>query len=185
MRIGTKRLLWRGAAAVLSLLALTATVLLILPPPKRADRYAVIDGDTIAVRPGKCLLSHLRLRCFGERLRLFGVDAFERTQTCRDAEGAVWPCGEVATRRLQELVTTPGFGCQVDKEFVDRHAREFAVCTADGRDVGGTLVSEGLAFAYGRRTRYVAVENQAKAERRGAWAGSFVRPQFFRSGARG
>jgi len=185
MRVGTKRLLWRGAAVALGLVVLAATVLLILPPPKRSDRYAVIDGDTIAVRPGKCLLSHLRLRCFGERLRLFGVDAFERTQTCRDAGGVEWPCGEVATRRLQGLVATPGFGCQVDKEFVDRHAREFAVCTAAGQDVGSILVSEGLAFAYGRRTRYGAIEGRAKAEHRGAWAGTFVRPQSFRSGARG
>jgi endonuclease YncB( thermonuclease family) len=185
MRARTKQLLWRGGAGAIGLLALVATALLILPAPKRSDRYFVIDGDTISVRPGKCLLSHLRLRCFSERLRLFGVDAFERTQTCRDAKGEVWPCGDVATRRLQELVSTPGFGCQVDPEFVDRHAREFAVCTANGEDVGGVLVSEGLAFAYGRRTRYVAIEERAKVEHRGAWAGSFVRPQFYRSGARG
>jgi endonuclease YncB( thermonuclease family) len=79
----------------------------------------------------------------------------------------------------------PGFGCQVDEEFVDRHAREFAVCSAAGKDVGAILVSEGLAFAYGRRTRYVAIEEEAKKERRGAWGyGDFVRPQFWRSGAR-
>lgn len=185
MRARSRQLLWRGGAVALGLIVLAVAVLLILPAPKRSDRYYVIDGDTISVRPGKCLLSHLRLRCFSEPLRLFGVDAFERTQTCRDAKGEEWPCGDVATHRLQALVASPGFGCQVDPEFVDRHAREFAVCTAKGEDVGAILVSEGLAFAYGRRTRYVAIEEQAKAEHRGAWAGSFVRPQFYRSGARG
>jgi len=184
MQARSRRLLWRGAAGAFGLLALATAVLLILPAPKRADRYSVFDGDTILVQPGKCLLAHLRLGCFSERLRLFGVDAFERTQTCRDAKGEIWPCGDVATHRLQELVATPGFGCQVDPEFVDRHTREFAVCTAKGEDVGAVLVSEGLAFAYGRRTRYVVIEEQAKAGHRGAWAGSFVRPQYFRSGAR-
>ncbi|HTS90395.1 MAG TPA: thermonuclease family protein [Stellaceae bacterium] len=184
MRARTKRLLWRGGAGTLAVVAIAIAVLLMLPAPKRSDRYSVIDGDTISVRPGRCLLSRLRLRCFSERLRLFGVDAFERTQTCRDAKGEVWACGDVATHRLQALVATPGFGCQVDPEFVDRHAREFAVCTANGEDVGAVLVSEGLAFAYGRRTRYVAIEEEAKTEHRGAWAGSFVRPQFYRSGAR-
>ena len=91
----------------------------------------------------------------------------------------------MATQRLQELVETPGFHCQVDKEFVDRHAREFAVCTAGDKDVGAILVSEGLAFAYGRRTRYITIETEAKADHRGAWAGKFVRPQYFRAGARG
>src|SRR5262249_18956402 len=112
------------------------------------------------------------------------VDAFERTQTCRDAKGDRWYCGLVATTRVRELVAAPDFGCQVDTEFVDRHAREFAICTANGKDLGAILVSEGLAFAYGRRTRYVPIEAEAKAERRGAWAGTFVRPQYFRSGAR-
>ncbi|HMK67416.1 MAG TPA: thermonuclease family protein [Stellaceae bacterium] len=184
MQARTKRLVWRGGAGAIGVFAIAIAVLLMLPAPKRADRYFVIDGDTISVRPGKCLLSRLRLRCLSERLRLFGVDAFERTQTCRDAKGEAWACGDVATQRLQTLVSTPGFGCQVDPEFVDRHAREFAVCTAKGEDVGAVLVSEGLAFAYGRRTRYVAIEEEAKAEHRGAWAGTFVRPQFYRSGAR-
>jgi endonuclease YncB( thermonuclease family) len=44
-------------------------------------------------------------------------------------------------------------------------------------------VSEGLAFAYGRGGQYLAVEGDAREGNRGAWAGHFVRPQFFRQGA--
>jgi len=162
---------------------LASLVMLALPVPVRADRYSVYDGDTLEVVRGKCLLAHFRLRCPIQRLRLLGVDAFERMQTCGDPQGGRWYCGAVATARLRQLVAMPGFGCQVDEEFVDRHAREFAVCFTDAKDVGAILVSEGLAFAYGRRTRYVAIEEEAKAARRGAWAGTFVRPQFFRAGA--
>jgi endonuclease YncB( thermonuclease family) len=177
---------WRkGALGALGLLVLAALVMLALPPPVHADRYSVYDGDTLEVVPGTCLLAHFRLPCPKQPLRLAGVDAFERLQTCGDGQRGVWYCGAVATNRLKQLVARPGFGCQVDDEFVDRHAREFAVCFVDGKDVGATLVSEGLAFAYGRRTRYVAIEEDAKHEKRGAWGiGPFVRPQFWRSGAR-
>jgi len=171
-----------GAAAAV-LIAVVA-ILLAVPPPVRAERYSVYDGDTLEILDNNCLLAHFHLTCPAQRLRLYGVDAFERSQACRDAEGKKWECGAVATARLKELVDTPDFHCQVDKQFVDRHAREFAACTAGDRDVGATLVAEGLAFAYGRRTRYVAIEATAKAEHRGAWAGNFVRPQYFRAGAR-
>jgi endonuclease YncB( thermonuclease family) len=113
----------------------------------RADRYNVYDGDTLEVVPGKCLLAHFRPRCPTQRLRLFGVDAFERLQTCGDGHGGRWYCGAVATARLRQLVAMPGFGCQVDHEFADRHAREFAACFVGGKEVGAVLVSEGLAFA--------------------------------------
>jgi endonuclease YncB( thermonuclease family) len=185
MRIRTKQLWRRGALAALGLLVLVALVMLALPAPVRADRYNVYDGDTLEVVPGQCLLAHFRLRCRAQRVRLFGVDAFERLQTCGDSHGGRWYCGAVATARLRQLVAMPGFGCQVDEEFVDRHAREFAACFVGGKDVGAVLVSEGLAFAYGRRTRYIAIEAEAKIARRGAWAGTFVRPQFFRSGTQG
>jgi endonuclease YncB( thermonuclease family) len=167
----------------LALLGVVALVLLMLPAPARSDRYSVYDGDTLEVVPGQCLLAHFRLPCLAQRLRLHGVDAFERHQNCRDADGQVWPCGDVATARLKELVGAPDFHCEVNNAFVDRHAREFAVCLSDGRDVGAILVSEGLAFAYGRRTRYVTIESEARREHRGAWAGTFVRPQFYRAGA--
>ena len=172
-----------GTGALLMLVVVAWVALLWLRPPGHADRYAVVDGDTLALWPQHCLLSQIGVGCLGERLRLYGVDAFESTQTCRDAKGTLWRCGAVATERLRQLVRQPDVACHGDPEFVDRHAREFAACTTGGRDVGALLVSEGLAFAYGRGAQYLAVESEAKARARGAWAGTFVRPQFFRQGA--
>ncbi len=182
----TRRRIRRISLGAAALLVLAALVMLAIPAPVRADRYTVYDGDTLEVVPGTCLLSHFRLPCPTQRLRLLGIDAFERQQTCRDAKGGILYCGAIATGRLNQLVAMPSFTCQVDPEFVDRHAREFAVCFAGGKDVGATLVSEGLAFAYGRHTRgYVGFEEQAKNQKLGAWGyGNFVRPHFWRSGAR-
>ena len=183
MQLGARRRVWRLVTGSALLLGVAVLVLLALPVPARPDRYSVYDGDTLEVVSGRCLLAHFRLPCGAQRLRLHGVDAFERHQNCRDAEGKLWPCGDVATARLKELVAQPDFLCEVNENFVDRHAREFAVCLSDGRDVGAVLVSEGLAFAYGRRTRYITIETEARREHRGAWAGTFVRPQFYRAGA--
>ena len=185
MQLGARRRVWRLATGSVLLLCVAVVVLLALPVPVRPDRYSVYDGDTLEVVPGRCLLAHFRLPCGAQRLRLHGVDAFERHQNCRDAEGKLWPCGDVATARLKELVAQPDFRCEVNENFVDRHAREFAVCYTDGRDVGAILVREGLAFAFGRDRQYLPLEIEAKEARRGAWAGYFVRPQYFRQGATG
>jgi endonuclease YncB( thermonuclease family) len=152
--------------------------------PSATDRYIVIDGDTLEVVPHRCWLSHLGIGCRAQRLRLYGVDAFESKQTCHTDKGVVWQCGAVATERLKELVAHPDFSCTVDTEFVDRHAREFCLCSIGSQDVGATLVSDGLAFAYGRGAQYLPLEARAKAEKRGAWSGTFVRPQYFRQGSR-
>jgi endonuclease YncB( thermonuclease family) len=174
-----------GIAALALLLSLGALWggLRWLRPAHDPDRYSVVDGDTLAWRPPNCWLSNLGIACLGQRLRLYGVDAFEGKQSCRDGEGRLWHCGAVATMRLKELVESADFACRVDHEFIDRHAREFAVCAVHGEDVGAILVREGLAFAYGRGAQYLPFEAEAKVQRRGAWAGSFVRPQYFREGA--
>src|SRR5580700_11006621 len=112
-----------GVTALLLLLAAAWAAALWLRPADSADRYAVVDGDTLALWPRHCLLSRLGIGCLGQRLRLYGVDAFESTQTCRDAKGTLWHCGAVATERLRQLVTQADFACHVDPEFVDRHAR--------------------------------------------------------------
>ena len=125
----------------------------------------VIDGDTLD-------LGH-------ERLRLHGIDAPETGQSCRDAAGRSWDCGAAAGARLAELVRG---GLRCEGRDTDRYGRIVARCTAGGRDVAGVLVAEGLAFAYRKYSRdYVALEDRARAERRGIWAGRAERPETVRA----
>ena len=140
----SRHLFWAWVAMVL--VALVGGALLD-GRSKDVDIYKVYDGDTLEWTPRDCLLSRIGLACVPQRLRLYGVDAFESAQTCRDADGKEWACGAVATQQhLQALTVRPNFSCNVDNEFVDRHAREFAVCTVDGKDVGAIMVDAGLAF---------------------------------------
>ena len=132
----------------------------------------VIDGDTLAVG--------------AQVIRIEGIDAPEDGQSCSDAGGDSWRCGAGATNALRKL-SGGGVRC-VGNEF-DTYKRLIASCTANGADVGKTLVLDGWALAYRRfSTKYVKDEDLAKKAGRGVWKGKFVDPwqwrreQWIRSG---
>ena len=128
----------------------------------------VVDGDSLEVA--------------GERIRLHGIDAPERAQTCR-AGGARWRCGERATRRLRERIGGRTVACE--ERDRDRYGRVVAVCRAGGEDLNAWMVERGFALAYRRYSRaYVDEEAAAKRARRGLWRGDFVAPWDWRRGER-
>ena len=124
----------------------------------------VIDGDTLDV---------------GEvRVRLHGVDAFERGQSCDLATGP-WACGTAATTALKSRAEGRRLSCRVLD--TDRYGRKVSRCERGGLDVARALVDDGLALAYRRYSPdYVAAEEAARARGAGAWAGSFDRPEQWR-----
>lgn len=126
----------------------------------------VVDGDSLHVG--------------STEIRLFGVDAFEGRQTCvRD--GNPWRCGEAAANELRELTTGRAITC--DKRDTDTYGRTVAVCSNGDVDVAAELARAGLALAYREFSRdYVDEENEARAARRGAWAGEFTAPWDARRG---
>lgn len=142
----------------------------ITPPPASgapvAGRARVIDGDTIEI--------------LGERIRLFGIDAPESRQQCRTGSGNDYPCGRVATRALTAAIRGGPVSCTpVDH---DRYDRDVAICTAGGHDLGDVMVRSGNAIDYARHSqgRYAAAEREARAARRGIWAGTFEQPEQWR-----
>ncbi|ADE84664.1 thermonuclease family protein [Rhodobacter capsulatus] len=143
---------------------------LVLALPAQAEILAgharVVDGDTLVID--------------AQKVRLFGIDAPEHDQLCKDAQGRDWPCGEAARDRLgvlaAGLVRCAGRGR-------DRYDRLLAVCSAGGRDLNAALVSEGMAEAYRKYARdYVPEEAQARAAQRGIWAGPHLAPEAVRRG---
>lgn len=136
--------------------------------PPAADRLEglgrVVDGDTLDVG--------------GVRVRLHGVDAFERGQVCDLPTGA-WPCGAVATTALKARAEGRRLVCEV--RDTDRYGRKVSRCEGGGVDVARVLVDDGLALAYRRYSAdYIDAEESARARRAGAWAGSFDRPEQWR-----
>ena len=126
---------------------------------------SVIDGDTIVLD--------------GKRIRLFGIDAPEKSQPCQVQKAAV-ACGIIARNALIGFVT--GATVQCDREDVDRYGRDVSRCYAEGYDLSAGMVRAGLAVAYRQYSlSYVSEEENAKRLKRGMWKGTFVMPWDWRS----
>lgn len=121
----------------------------------------VIDGDTLDVG--------------GERIRLRGIDTFERGQACRRA-GVSYDCGAQARTAIANLVAGRRLSC-AGRTF-DRYGRLVAACTVGDTDIGAAMVEAGWAVAYGD---YRAEERRARDGKRGAWAGNFDAPGDWRA----
>ncbi len=127
------------------------------------------DGDSLTVG--------------GTSVRLFGIDAPEFGQTCRRA-GTPWPCGQVASDHLRNLVTGREVRCiPVGTDDFDR---TLARCsTVAGVDIDRGMVASGNAVAFRRYSvDYASAEDAARNAKRGLWSGSFEMPSEVRAVAR-
>ena len=128
----------------------------------------VIDGDTLDIA--------------GERIRLHGIDAPEKDQTC-SIDGQKWACGIAAWGYLVQLLAGQIVTC--DPRDIDQYGRTVAVCFADHQDINATMVAEGWALAYQEYSlNYVPQERGAQAAGLGMWQGDFVPPWDWRRGTK-
>ncbi len=136
-------------------------------PAAAADltgQAVVIDGDTIEIH--------------SQRIRLFGIDAPESSQTCVRA-GKVERCGQAAAIALADKIGRQTVRC-VQRD-IDRYGRIVAVCQAAGVDLNGWMVEQGQAIAYRQFSKdYIPAEDRARAARRGIWATQFQAPADYR-----
>ncbi|TPE51511.1 thermonuclease family protein [Amaricoccus solimangrovi] len=159
----------RGGRAGPGLVALLLAALTLLPggaPVQPGPRGAarVSDGDT--------------LRVGGAVVRIFGIDAPERAQSC-----GAWACGEAARARLVALVAEREVACV--RRDTDRYGRVVATCRAGDTDLGRALVAEGLAWAFRRYAAdYIPDEAAAKAAGRGVWRTGAEAPWDYRADLR-
>ena len=126
----------------------------------------VIDGDTIIVDR--------------THIRLFGVDAPESDQRCKDAKAQSYNCGMLAADVLQEEIGGANVVCfPID---TDQYRRTVAICIARGRDLARVMVERGWAVDYEAFSGgfYGWSEREARAAKRGLWAGEFQQPREWR-----
>lgn len=129
-------------------------------------RAVVLDGDTIQIG--------------SQRIRLWGIDAFEAAQQCNGPTGRN-ACGAHATRELAELTSDREVICSY--RDTDAFQRIVALCRVGSTDLGAHLVRRGLAIAFTRYSQdYSPDETVARAERVGAWDGNFIPPTNYRAG---
>lgn len=129
----------------------------------------VVDGDTLDVG--------------GTRVRLHGIDAPERDQTCATRNDPRWACGGWVTRVAQDEFAGRQARCAV--RDTDRYGRTVAQCVVAGRDIGGWLVSQGMAFAYVKYgADYIGHQRAAEAAQRGLHRVRMISPQAHRRAGR-
>lgn len=147
----------------LAALALSAEAACV-PQERISGRAEITDGDSFEIGAA--------------RVRLFGVDAPEGRQSCT-RDGRDWACGNEAARKLRSLVGDRTVTCT--KRDVDTYGRIVAVCRSGATDLNAEMVRSGFATAYRRYSSdYVDEENEARAARRGIWAGEFTNPEDYR-----
>ncbi len=127
----------------------------------------IVDGDTLDIHD--------------DRIRLWGVDAPESTQTCRGHDLRPYRCGQQAALALYNFTKAKTVRCTpVDG---DRYGRIVARCSVGRIDLGQMLISRGLAveepqYSHGA---YAADQLAARRAGRGIWAGRFVEPSLYRA----
>src|SRR6202171_16557 len=95
-----------------------------------AGQASIIDGDTLEIH--------------GTRIRLWGIDAPETTQLCRDDDSNQYRCGAKAANELDAFIARRPVDCSPVN--LDQYGRTVAVCSIAGDDVAGGLVRNGLAL---------------------------------------
>ena len=120
------------------------------------------------------------LRIDSKLIRLAGIEAPDRQQTCNRQPGnKKWRCGEQAQAALEKLVRGKAVRC--DPAGVDDADRTTATCSVDGRDLAADLVAEGLAFASSSLFGgYALAEAAARQKKAGIWSGEADRPEAYR-----
>jgi endonuclease YncB( thermonuclease family) len=146
-------------------------IFLAMTLPASADdlsgQASIIDGDTLEIH--------------GARIRLWGIDAPESDQLCRNDDSEHYRCGQKAANDLDVFIARRRVECvEVDR---DQYRRAVAVCTVAGVDLADWLVRNGHALDWPKYSKgdYAAAQDEAKRADRGMWSGSFVEPWRYRA----
>ena len=126
----------------------------------------VVDGDSLEIG--------------GQRIRLFGIDAPEGRQHCRDAQGQDYACGREAARALER--SSAGAASPARRSITTATSARSPPARLTAAISARRMVRSGHARDYARhsRGRYAAAEREAREARRGLWAGEFENPGEWR-----
>jgi endonuclease YncB( thermonuclease family) len=95
---------------------------------------SIVDGDTLEIH--------------GTRIRLWGTDAPESSQLCRNDESLQYRCGAKAANELDAFIARRPVDCS--PVSLDQYGRTVAECSIDGVDLAEWLVRNGLALDWPR-----------------------------------
>ena len=132
----------------------------------------VTDGDTIKMG--------------NEKIRLFGIDAPEMKQLCKDKYNNPYACGHSSKTYLDSLINYPDYGDQIYCYYLerDRYKRIIGECFVGSEsqiNINYLMVRRGQAVAYIKYSeKYLDAQNIAKKAKVGIWQGKFDLPEEWR-----
>ena len=137
----------------LSLLSVGNPSLVLAADVKQGLGFA-IDGQTVVVD--------------GVRLQLAAIDAPKLNQWC-EQDQIPYPCGSRAQLHLSSIAAYSALTCTIVGSAT---AQPLATCSTDTvKDLGGEMVRDGWAVPANTSDAYAAELREARAARRGIWAG--------------
>jgi endonuclease YncB( thermonuclease family) len=128
-------------------------------------RGTAVSGDT--------------LRVGATTIRLSGIESPEPDQTCSDADGREWSCGQAAKQALARLLRNGRVACSISGSADGLNSGD---CKIGEQDVAAELVRGGHVFAAsGLFAAYSGIEEEARTAKAGVWEGSARRPSEYRA----
>ena len=135
------------------------------------NNILITDGDTIKI--GK------------EKIRLFGIDAPEIKQICKNKNNNPYACGEISKNHLRYLLRknlNRKIYCYYSER--DRYNRIVAECfigVNSSFNINEKMILSGHAIAYLKYSKkYLEAENKARNQKLGMWGGKFDLPEEWR-----
>lgn len=124
----------------------------------------VVDGETLEIQ--------------NQRVKLWGVDAPDLDQICRDGQGVAYNCGKeaasVLSHWLGELQPV-----QCEPRGNDNTGNIIAICyTSTGDDIAGWMVRNGYAIDWPKYSNgfYAVPQNEARQAKNGVWQHNDAEP---------
>lgn len=135
----------------------------------------IVNGKTVKVIDGDSFKDG------DTEFRIYGIDAPEYRQFCKDANGKNWSCGKSARSGLEAVLRNGRFSCEVRAR--DRYGRTIVSCISGEDDLGARLVADGHAMSSDNfdHVIYGAEESAAEKAKRGIWKGTFEKPSNWRA----
>ena len=120
------------------------------------------------------------LRFNDESFQLYGIDAPDNAQSCKNQNGMDYNCGQMAKENLASLTLGQELSCV--SQGTNSNGQKVATCVnSNGDDVAALMVRSGWAIADKAQTeKYVSEEISAYKQKVGMWSGKFQEPRKWR-----
>ena len=116
------------------------------------------------------------------KVRIWGIDAPERSQRCINKKEEIVTCGLQARDELRKLILGKDITCEI-KGFDGNYNRLIAQCFLGKKDPIETLVEQGWAFSDAQYADdpYRKEQNIARTKKAGVWSMEVMVPKQWRA----